>query len=261
MNNNPIGIIDSGIGGISIWKEITALLAHEPTIYLSDSKNLPYGEKSEDEVYFLAKRLISYLSKQQVKLIVIACNTITVSALDRLRQDFPDMPIVGTVPVIKAAVAITKKNRIGVLSTNRTAESTYQKDLITRFAISCTVVNNGTNVLVPMVESGEVDEEILRHELQPFIDAQVDVLALGCTHFPFLKQQMQAILGERVKVLDSGEAVARQVQRILERNKTIASEAYPSHTFLTTGFIELFRQQITRLVGLHENDTIQAVSI
>ena len=125
MNRNPIGIIDSGIGGLSVWKEIAALLTEESTIYVADAKNLPYGEKTEEEVYLLAKAMMRFLIDKDVKLIVIACNTITVSALDQFRKDFPSLPIIGTVPMVKTAATMSKSKRIGMLSTTRTAASSY----------------------------------------------------------------------------------------------------------------------------------------
>lgn len=251
MNNNPIGIIDSGIGGLSVWQEIVKLLPHESTMYLADSKNLPYGEKSEAEVYALSKQLIPFLLEKKIKLVVIACNTITVSALEKLRKDFPDIPIVGTVPVVKTAAAVSKNKRIGILSTKRTAESTYQKELIQTFAADCTVTNLGTNELVPMVESGYIDEEKLKHELEPLMQAEVDTVALGCTHFPFLRNELQEILEQGVQILDSGEAIARQVKRILEKEKVLSDAQMPEYIFYTTGEQKVFTEQVQRLVGMH----------
>lgn len=248
--NNAIGIIDSGVGGLSVWKEIVKLLPAESTIYLADSKNLPYGEKSEEEVYKLAKPLMMHLIDKDVKLIVIACNTITVSALEKFRKDFPSLPIVATVPVVKSAATVSKNKRIGILSTKRTAESEYQKRLITHFAVGCEVTNVGTNKLVPLVESGEIrDIGVIREELQPFIDANIDTLALGCTHFPFLRAQIQEILGENVQILDSAEAVARQVKLVLQREAIETDAVLGSHGFYTTGDEEVFKEQVKRLVG------------
>jgi len=263
MNNNPIGIIDSGIGGLSVWQEIVKLLPVESTLYLADSKYLPYGEKDEAEIYRLSKRLIHYLLKQQVKLVVIACNTITVSALEQLRRDFPSLPIIGTVPVVKTALrqAQGKPPKIGILSTKRTAESIYLQNLIDQFAQDAHVVNLGTDKLVSMVESGEVDMDVLREELQPFLDADIDTLALGCTHFPFLRNEMQEVLGKDVHILDSGEAIARQVKRILESEKEISDKGEGEHTFYTTGEEKQFAKQIQRLVGSRDSDTIREVNL
>lgn len=258
--NNAIGIIDSGIGGLSVWKEVVKLLPEESTVYLADSKNLPYGEKSEEEVYKMAKPLMMYLIDKDVKLIVIACNTITVSALEKFRKDFPSLPIVATVPVVKTAAAVSKTKKIGILSTKRTAESEYQKRLIAHFAPGCEVINVGTNKLVPMVESGEVDTAVLKEELDPLIVGEIDTLALGCTHFPFLKQQIQEIVGETVQILDSAEAVARQVKLVLEREDIGTNAVLGSHGFYTTGDEEVFKEQIKRLIG-EQRGKIQTVEI
>ena len=134
MSSDSIGVIDSGLGGLSIWRQIVKKLPKESTIYLADSKNCPYGSNSSEEIYQLSKKLVTFLVQKKVKLIVLACNTITVSCLDKLRKEFPKTPIIGTVPVIKTASEITKNNKIGVLSTARTARSKYQKKLIKTFA-------------------------------------------------------------------------------------------------------------------------------
>lgn len=232
-----------------MWKEIVRLLPQESTIYLADSKNLPYGEKREEEIYTLSKSLMMYLIDKDVKLIVIACNTITVSSLDRFRKDFPSLPIIGTVPVVKTASFLSKNKRIGILSTKITAQSEYQKKLIEQFALGCEVINVGTNKLISMVESGVIDTEILQQELQPFLTADIDVLALGCTHFPFLKKEMQEILGKDVHILDSSEAIARQVQRVLQQEGIESESVLGNHIFYTTGTAEQFSEQMHRLVG------------
>lgn len=252
MNNAPIGVLDSGVGGLSIWKEIVSQLPNESTIYVADSVNCPYGNKSSETIYRLAKRLVKFLILKKVKLIVLACNTITVSCLDKLREDFPNIPIVGTVPVVKTAAEKTQKKRIGILSTSATAKSRYQKDLIKKFALGCKVFNIGTDKLVPSIEQGEIGASMIRiieAELQPFIKAEIDVLALGCSHFPFLKEKMQKILGNNVLILDSGAAIARQVKRILIANQAISSSKITKHRFYTTGDVRKFDIIARRLVG------------
>lgn len=238
MKNFPIGILDSGVGGLTIWREIVKELPNESTIYVGDNANCPYGSRSEQEIYKLARRLVKFLLKHNCKLIVVACNTITVSCLDKLRADFPDVPIVGTVPVIKTASERSKNKKIGILSTVRTAESRYQKNLIERFAGECKVINVGTDKLVPLIERGKINSSIIRiieQELKAFIESEVDVLALGCSHFPFLKEQMHKILGSNVTILDSGAAIARQVRRILESNDILSEKKLATHELFTTG--------------------------
>lgn len=233
-----IGILDSGVGGLTVWKEINCLLPKESTLYLGDSQNCPYGTKTEEEIWRLTTALVEQALAKDVRLLVIACNTISVTVLERLRAAYPDTRFIGTIPAIKAAVAASTRKRIGVLSTPRTAESAYQKTLLETFASECLVINEGTNALVPLVERGalaapEVDD-VLKTVLRPFIEGDVDVLVLGCTHFPFLKSAIQNILGPDVLILDSGEAIARQVKRVLEEDPSYAD---PSgvHQFFTSG--------------------------
>lgn len=252
MNKSPIGILDSGVGGLSIWRHIVKKLPNEPTIYIADSKNCPYGRKSSEEIYQLSKKLVTFLVQKKVKLIVLACNTITVSCLPKLRKDFPKTPIIGTVPVIKTALEITKNNKIGVLSTVRTAKSKYQKKLIKTFAGGARVLNIGTDKLVPIIENGRTNmiriSKILNEELKPFLDFKIDTLALGCSHFPFLKKEMQKILGKKVLILDSSPAIARQVERVLKNNSELSVYNSPRHVLYTTGDPVKFKKAAETLV-------------
>ncbi|MBI4130218.1 glutamate racemase [Candidatus Roizmanbacteria bacterium] len=237
MNNYPIGILDSGVGGLTIWKEIVTLLPRESTIYIGDSKNCPYGSKSVEKIYLLAKRLVKFLVQKQCKIIVVACNTISVSCLDQLRKDFSEIPIIGTVPVVKTADQVSKKKRIGILSTSATSQSTYQRDLIQKFASDCDVIDSGTDTLVPFIEEGKIEEaeKVLTTILKPYIDAKIDVLVLGCSHFPFLKTQIQHILGSHITILDSGSAIAQQVKRVLAEKNLSAQKKIGKHLMYTTG--------------------------
>lgn len=238
MNNRSIGILDSGIGGITIWKEVAKELPKESTIYIADSKNVPYGVKTPKEIHKLARKLVHFLLKRDVKLIVIACNTITVSCLDKLRREFPQVPIVGTVPVVKTASEKTRNKKIGILSTVGTAKSAYQKKLIEKFAKDLKVLNIGTDKLVPLIEKGEDVDLVLPKVLKPF--KEVDVLALGCTHFPLVKNKIQKILGSNVLILDSGPAIARQVRRVLIHNDILSNSKRAKHYFYTTGDGKLY---------------------
>lgn len=240
MNNNPIGLLDSGLGGLTIWKEIVRQLPHESTVYIGDSQNTPYGAKTEAEIYALSKRLVLFLLSKHVKLIVIACNTIMVSCLAKLRLDYPHMPFIGTVPVVKTAATLSMSKRIGILSTRHTAESVYQKELIHTFASDCVVCNEGTDALVPLLEQGIEGsspqvKQVLGPLLAKFQQEKIDVLALGCTHFPFLRKQIEEVLGPQVQVVDSSGAIARQVTRVLTANDAASGEDHPQYDFYTTG--------------------------
>lgn len=263
--SQPIGVFDSGVGGLSIWQEIVSLLPHESTIYVADSLHAPYGTKNEEEIYQLSKQVVSFLVQQKVKLIVIACNTASTTSLERLRQDFASIPIIGTVPVVKKAAEVTRNKRIGVLSTVATAKSEYQKRLIDTFAADCEVLNVGTDELVPFVEQGELTgarlEATLVGVLASFIKKKVDVIALGCTHFPFLRNSIQQLVGPHVTVLDSGAAVVRQVKRVLESNKKQETgDMDNTYLFYTTGNKEMFEKRLHQLIPKLAESKIQEVS-
>jgi glutamate racemase len=191
--NNPVGIIDSGVGGLSIASVLIKELPNESFIYLADSKNSPYGNKSQQEIYELSRKMVKYLLQNKVKLVVIGCNTITVSSIDKLRKDFSDIPIVGIVPVIKTAVQCSISKKIGIFSTLHTARSGYQKDLIEKFAKDCKVINIGSSDLVSLIENLDFEamDSVLIKELRPFMVEKIDTLALGCSHFPLVSDKIQ----------------------------------------------------------------------
>lgn len=238
MNNIPIGIIDSGSGGLSIWKEITRLLSNESTLYVGDHENLPYSDKSTEFIRGRVVKLIHFLITKHVKLIVIACNTATVAGIDWYREQFPDIPIIGVVPVIKTAAETSRTKNILVLSTMYTSKSVYQQKLINDFAPHCRVQSVGSSCLVQLIESPKKNTRIIQKELQSLLKTytpSIDTLVLGCTHFPFVSNQIHLFLGSEVTILDSGPAVARQVQRILIHNTIQSSASKGNHIFYTTG--------------------------
>lgn len=263
MNNQPIGVLDSGLGGLTILSELIKKLPHESFIYIGDSANIPYGAKSEKEIYLLSRQLIEFLLERKVKLIVIACNTITVTCLDKLRSDYSTIPIVGTVPVIKTAAEISVNKKIGILSTTRTAQSEYQKQLIDTFANGYTVINLGTDKLVPLIESGKIDDSdisvILRDVIAPYRNEGIDTLALGCTHFPYLITQIEKLLPE-VKLLDSGGAIARQVERVLQKNDMLTTVLSAGNvTVYTTGELTVAKK-LTQW-NIKQNAVVEQVNI
>lgn len=246
---NRIGILDSGVGGLSIWKEIAKKLPQASTIYIADSLNCPYGNKSKDNILRLTKRMVDFLLGKKVDIIVLACNTITVSCINNLREDYPSVSIVGTVPVIKTAVKLSKDKKIGILSTEATAKSEYQKQLIAKFANGVEVANIGTNLLVPLIENGDLGEgldKILNEVVAPFKKEGIDVLVLGCSHFPLIKERIQKVLSD-VLIVDSAGAIARQVKKFLSieaSNEPLKREFYntKSTTFKLFDDIIIFEQ-------------------
>ena len=251
MNNNPIGILDSGVGGLTVWREIIRELPHESTIYIADSANTPYGAKTPEEIYQLAKRLVDFLIRKQAKVIVVACNTITVTCLDQLRNDYPNVPMMGAVPVVKTAAEMSEHKRIGVLSTIRTAESDYQRMLIAKYAPDCQVMNIGTDKLVPIIEEGMLNgpelNAVLHEVLKPFSDHAVDTVALGCTHYPFIRHLIETHLGSNIRLLDSGAAIGRQIHRVMAHNGVEHNTEPFWYEFYTTGNEAVMRQLLRSL--------------
>lgn len=251
MNDQPIGILDSGVGGLSVWQEIVHELPYESTVYIADSKHVPYGNRSQEEIFELSKQLVQFLLDKKAKLIVIACNTITVTNLDHLRLEFPGVPLIGIVPVVKTAAKTTKNKKIGILSTHNTAKSVYQNNLIEKFAHGFTVVNIGSDELVPFVEQGITDGEelevIIKKIIAPFVEEEIDTLALGCSHFPFLKKILKRQLGSQVALLDSAGAVTRHVSRVLDAN-AIRSREGASHRMYTTAEASIFEEVLSKLL-------------
>ncbi len=253
MTDRPIGILDSGIGGLSVFFQVKKILPQESIIYLADSKNCPYGGKSRKEIYKFSKLLARFLIDEKAKIIVIACNTVSVTCLEKLRLDFPKVPIIGIVPVVKTAAKETKNKRIGIYSTEATSKSKYQKNLVDKFAKDCEVFIVGSKNLVSVIEDvafkDKSIEKVLENELEPFKKANVDVIVLGCSHFVLVRKQISKIMGKKVKILDSGGAIARQIKRVLENNDIISNNKSPDYRFLTTGKIVNFKKITTRTIG------------
>jgi glutamate racemase len=225
FNNFPIGLFDSGIGGTSIWKEITTLLPNEDTIYLSDSKNAPYGEKSKQNIIELSIKNTEFLIKNNCKLIVVACNTATTNAIQILRKNY-NIPFIGIEPAIKPAALKTKSNRIGILATKGTLNShLFEKTsskLDKKIIIKETIGEN----LVDLIEDGKIDskemQKLLKTYLKPMLDDGIDCLVLGCTHYPFLIPNIRKIIGNKIEIIDSGKAVAKQTKAVLEKNNLLS---------------------------------------
>ncbi|MFA9190873.1 glutamate racemase [Flavobacterium sp. FZUC8N2.13] len=216
-NKQPIGIFDSGIGGTSIWKEIHNLLPNEATIYLADSKNAPYGEKSKEEIIHLSMKNTDFLLDMNCKLIVVACNTATTNAIRELRAHY-DVPFIGIEPAIKPAAIHSKTQVIGILATkgtlnselfNKTTEMFYHTKIIEQIGYG----------LVELIENGQMETpemtQLLHSYLNPMIDANIDFLVLGCSHYPYLIPQIRKIIPNHIQIIDSGLAVARQTQNLL----------------------------------------------
>ena len=216
-NNNPIGLFDSGIGGTSIWKEIDELLPCEDTIYLADSKNAPYGQKSKDEIIALSIKNTEFLLNQNCKIIVVACNTATTNAIKELRAKYA-IPFIGIEPAIKPAALHSKTQKIGILATQGTLNSELFHQTLEQFQ-NTKIIEQIGHGLVPLIENGEINSpeinKLLHNYLKPMIEANIDYLVLGCSHYPYLMPQIRKILPKEIRIIDSGEAVARQTKKVL----------------------------------------------
>lgn len=224
MNTDPIGIFDSGIGGTSIWKEINHLLPHEDTLYLADSINAPYGQRSKQEIIALSIKNTEYLLSQNCKLIVVACNTATTNAIKTLRNTY-QVPFIGIEPAIKPASLNTKTKAVGILATKGTLSSELFHNTNSLYSSDVKVIEQEGNGIVELIERGETFSEAMRTLLKTYLDpmlrAHIDYLVLGCSHYPYLMPLLLELIPPHVKIIDSGEAVARQTKAILEKNQLL----------------------------------------
>lgn len=235
----PIGIFDSGVGGLSVAREIRRLLPMEDIIYYADSAFCPYGDKDPEVIRRREIAIVDFLLSQGAKMIVVACNTASSTGLDDLRKMFP-VPIVGMEPAVKPAVAATRNGKIGILATSVTIAGERLASLIKRFAEHVNVITQPCPGLVERVEHGQLDdpetEKILAGFLKPILEQQADTIVLGCTHYPFLTPLIEKIVGPNIAIIDTGEAVAKQVSRVLnEHNLAVHEPRVGQEKFFTSG--------------------------
>jgi glutamate racemase len=245
-NTNAIGLFDSGVGGTSIWKEINQLLPNENTIYLADSKNAPYGKRSRQEIIELCYKNTDLLLEQNCKMIVVACNTATTNAIRELRSKYAHIPIVGIEPAIKPAANLSKTNTIGILATKGTLNSELFNRQVESFS-DIKIIEQVGHGLVELIESGAIDSiemtKLLQSYLQPMIIANIDYLVLGCSHYPYLIPAIKKIIPPHIKIIDSGEAVAKQTKTILEKNKIENQSSEKSKAvFYTNGDVQVLQK-------------------
>lgn len=237
MNDGPIGIFDSGVGGTSIWREINKLLPKENTMYLADSKNAPYGEKQREEILQLSIKNTELLLDKGCKIIVVACNTATTNAISYLRMEYK-VPFIGIEPAIKPAALQSNSKTVGVLATKGTLSSDLFHSTAQNHAAGIHIIEQEGKGLVSLIEAGKIDTQemqlLLKALLQPMLANGIDYLVLGCTHYPYLIPVLTELLPKHVKIIDSGEAVARQTQAILMKENLLAKDNHESnHEFYT----------------------------
>lgn len=243
--NNPIGVFDSGVGGTSIWKEIHKLLPLENIIYLADSKNAPYGNKSSEEITALSIKNTKKLLDLNCKIIVVACNTATTNAIRTLRAQY-ESPIIGIEPAIKPAALKTKSKNIGILATKGTLSSALFSKTHKEFTKEIRVIEVIGEGLVPLIEAGALDSvemlELLKKHTKPMIDANVDYIVLGCSHYPYIVPVLKKIIPNHIEIIDSGEAVAKQTKTVLQNLNLLRTEnTEPQLQFFTNDEPETLR--------------------
>jgi glutamate racemase len=249
----PIGVFDSGVGGLSVLAELRRSLPHEDFVYLADTAHLPYGARPGEEIRELTARAVTQLHARGVKAVVVACNTASAYSLEHLRARF-DLPVIGLVPAVKPAVAATRSGVVGVLATPGTLRGTLLQQVIHEFAdpAGVQVLTAVSADLVPLVEAGQADSArtrtVLRETLAPLAQAGADTLVLGCTHYPFLTGSIRAEFGETFALLDSGAAVARHTHRVLLQAGLLGGRGtVGTVTYLVTGDVEAARPVIAAL--------------
>lgn len=251
---SPIGIFDSGVGGLTVFRTVRDLLPQEDLLYIADQAKVPYGNRPLQEVQSLAEGVTSYLMDQGAKLIVIACNTASAAALKHLRALYPDFPFVGMEPAVKPAAEQTLSGKVGVLATPSTFQGELYASVVERFAQDVQLFQNTCPGLVQQIEKGYLNtpktRRILEEALDPMMKEGVDTLVMGCTHFPFVIPLIRQITGEDVRVIDPAPAVARQVKRVLDGWGLLAERKRAGKSvFLTSGDAEKMEFLLPRLIG------------
>jgi glutamate racemase len=254
MPDEPVGVFDSGIGGLTILRELLAALPGERFIYFGDDANCPYGPRPEREVRALALASARWLVDRGAKVIVVACNAASVTARQTLRAAFPDIPIVVVVPAVKPAAEMTRSGKIILAATARAINDRFTHSLIDDFARDIEVISVACPSLVELVEqgclTGEVPERAIARYLAPSLAQGADVVVLGCTHFPALRGAVEAVVGPGIAVIDSGAAVARQTYRQLADRRLLASPGSPGGFALwTSGDPERFARVASLVLG------------
>lgn len=252
----PIGVFDSGMGGLTVLRELKRLLPQESLIYLGDTARLPYGTKSLETITRYAKQMADILIQQNIKMLVIACNTATTAALEYLQLAFPNLPIIGVVePGAITAVNTTKTNIVSILATETTIRSNIYERTIQRYNVNIKILNQACGLFVALAEEGCINDELamcaVSKYLKPLIASALDCdcIVLGCTHFPVLKSIIQNFVGEKINIVDSAQATAMTVQHVLQTKNLQKTDLKNSYRFLVTDQPHRFARVATTFYG------------
>ena len=260
--NSPIGIFDSGVGGLSVLREIRAQMPEESAIYFGDQGHIPYGPRPMEQIRIFSETITEFLLERDSKIIVVACNTASAAALKYLREKFPTVSFVGMEPAVKPAVEQTATGRVGVLATPATFQGALYASVVERFANGAELFQNTCTGLVQEIERGNLDgpetRHILKEALLPMLENDIDTVVLGCTHYPFVIPLIQEIVGEKVRVIDPAPAVARQVKRLLEAGGMKSQSSQRGDVrFYTSGEAKSLQSILPVLLG--ENGEVEEV--
>jgi glutamate racemase len=254
VDERPIGLLDSGLGGLSILREIRRLLPGEDVVFFADQAHVPYGPRTLDQVRAFSLGIARFLLEQNAKAIVVACNTASAAALHTLRDSLPDTPFIGMEPAVKPAAETTRTRVVGVLATPATFQGELFASVVERFAGGVRVVQQTLPGLVERIEAGDLDGrrtlEILQKAIAPLVAQGVDTLVLACTHYPFVIPQISAVAGPGVRVIDPAPAVARQAERVLAAASLAAPPGRSGRiTFVSSGDPSRLAAMAEKLIG------------
>lgn len=247
----PVGVFDSGLGGLSVLGEIRSLLPAEQLIYIADGAYVPYGEKTSEEIIQRSLLLSEYLLDHGAKALVVACNTATAAAIEVLRQRWPNLVLVGMEPAVKPAAKLSQSGKIGVLATTGTIRSAKFAALLDRYSSQVQIITQPCPGLVEQIEAGELDtaatRKLLQEYVSPLLAQGCDALILGCTHYPFIKPLLKQLLPTEVAVIDTGLAVARRLRQLLQEYALLASSRTMADSFYTTGDLAAMQKTLPLL--------------
>lgn len=251
-----IGIFDSGIGGLTVARAIRELMPAEPLLYVADNDRAPYGKRSAEEVLTFSRQITRFLADRGCRLIVVACNTATSVAIDVLRADFPELLFVGMEPAVKPAALSTRSGKIGVMATELTLKSDRYQELVDRYAPGVVIYADPCRGLVSLIEAGansdRATEELLQRILHPMLEANIDTLVLGCTHYPLILPQIKAICGPEIRLIDPAPASAQQIERLANSLPPPPNSATtPLYRFHATGSSAPLERALTHLDWTH----------
>ena len=247
----PVGVFDSGLGGLSVLAEIRQLLPNESLVYVAASAHVPYGEKTAEQIIERSILLSGFLLDQGAKALVVACNTATAAAIKVLRERWPGLIVVGMEPAVKPAAERSVNGKIGVLATTGTLRSAKFAALLARYSAQVQVFTQPCPGLVERIEAGELHSratrELLAGYVQPLLDSGCDSLILGCTHYPFIKPLLAEMVGEQIAIIDTGAAVARRLHQLLGEAGLLAETRSNADVFYTTGSVAAIQQALPAL--------------